>query len=46
MQNNNQNLKLKKKRISRKLKSSWRKNVDITDVEDFLENQRQEERIG
>lgn len=36
----------KKKHHSRKLKSSWRKHVDITDVENFLEEQRTEERIG
>ncbi|XP_075158869.1 ribosome biogenesis protein NOP53 [Haematobia irritans] len=35
----------KKKRISKKNKSAWRK-TDINDVEEFLEEQRQEERIG
>ncbi|XP_030378739.1 ribosome biogenesis protein NOP53 [Scaptodrosophila lebanonensis] len=35
----------KKKRISKKNKSAWRK-TDIQDVEQFLEDQRQEERIG
>ncbi|XP_058822877.1 ribosome biogenesis protein NOP53 [Topomyia yanbarensis] len=33
-------------RVSRKNKASWRKNVDITDVETFLEEQRQNDRIG
>ncbi|XP_058454715.1 ribosome biogenesis protein NOP53 [Malaya genurostris] len=33
-------------RITRKNKSSWRKDVDITDVETFLEGERQNERIG
>lgn len=37
--------KTKRKRISKKNKSAWRK-TDIQDVEEFLENQRQEERVG
>ncbi|XP_011202330.1 ribosome biogenesis protein NOP53 [Bactrocera dorsalis] len=36
---------IKKKRISKKTKSAWRK-TDIKDVEEFLEDQRQEERVG
>ncbi|KAH8304726.1 hypothetical protein KR044_007262 [Drosophila immigrans] len=36
---------LKKKRISKKNKSAWRK-TDIQDVEQFLEDQRLEERVG
>lgn len=36
----------KKKRVSKKNKASWRKHTDIKDVEAFLEEQRQEERIG
>lgn len=36
----------KKKHHSRKLKSSWRKHVDITDVENFLEEQRVDKIIG
>ncbi|XP_053948354.1 ribosome biogenesis protein NOP53 [Anastrepha ludens] len=36
---------VKKKRISKKNKSAWRK-TDIKDVEEFLEEQRQEERVG
>ncbi|XP_073829414.1 ribosome biogenesis protein NOP53 [Musca autumnalis] len=35
----------KRKRISKKNKSAWRK-TDIQDVEEYLEEQRQEERIG
>lgn len=36
----------KKKRVSKKHKSSWRKHVNITDVEEFLEDKRLEERLG
>lgn len=36
----------KKKRVSKKTKASWRKHTDIQDVEDFLEEQRTQERIG
>lgn len=36
----------KRKRVSVKNKASGRKHTDITDVEAFLEEQRQEERIG
>lgn len=35
-----------KKHVSKKLKASWRKHVDIHDVEEFLEDQRLEERLG
>jgi len=35
-----------RKNASKKNKKSWRKNVDMTEVEDFLEEQRFEERIG
>lgn len=34
------------KKASKKSKKSWRKNTDITEVEDFLEDQRLEERLG
>ncbi|RZC37451.1 hypothetical protein BDFB_003251 [Asbolus verrucosus] len=37
---------VKKKRVSKKNKSSWRKHVNINDVEEFLEDQRLEERLG
>ncbi|KAJ3665022.1 hypothetical protein Zmor_000542 [Zophobas morio] len=36
----------KKKRVSKKSKLSWRKHVNINDVEEFLEDQRLEERLG
>ncbi|CAG4990806.1 unnamed protein product [Parnassius apollo] len=36
----------KKKHVSKKNKKAWRKYCDIKDVEDFLEDQRLEERIG
>ncbi|KAG5672381.1 hypothetical protein PVAND_002513 [Polypedilum vanderplanki] len=37
---------MKKKHVSMKKKSSWRKHTDINDVEEFLEDQRLQERIG
>lgn len=37
---------MSKKHVSRKLKSSWRKHIDISDVDQFLEEQRQDERVG
>ncbi|KAF2879210.1 hypothetical protein ILUMI_26965 [Ignelater luminosus] len=37
---------IKKKRVSKKTKVSWRKHVNIEDVENFLEEQRLEERLG
>lgn len=36
---------LAKKRLSKKTKGSWRK-IEHKDVEDYLEDQRLEERIG
>lgn len=36
----------KKRRHSKKKKESWRKHIDITDVNEFLDEQRLEERIG
>ncbi|XP_071447619.1 ribosome biogenesis protein NOP53 [Hetaerina americana] len=36
----------KRKRISKKNKKAWRKFSDTKDVEDFLDEKRQEERIG
>ncbi|KFB51339.1 AGAP000270-PA-like protein [Anopheles sinensis] len=38
--------KAAKKHVSRKLKSSWRKHIDTTDIDNFLEEKRQDERIG
>ena len=34
------------KKASKKNKKSWRKNTDLEEVEDFLEDQRLEERLG
>lgn len=36
----------KKKHVSKKNKKDWRKHCDIRDVEEFLEDQRLEERLG
>ncbi|EEZ98070.1 ribosome biogenesis protein NOP53 isoform X1 [Tribolium castaneum] len=36
----------KRKRVSKKSKLAWRKHVNINDVEEFLEDQRLEERLG
>lgn len=41
-----QNATAKKKRVSKKLKKSWRKHVNIGDVEDYLEEERLKERLG
>lgn len=41
-----QNAPKKAKGSSKKTKKGWRKNVDITQEEDFLEDQRLEERLG
>ncbi|XP_015433388.1 PREDICTED: uncharacterized protein CG1785 [Dufourea novaeangliae] len=38
--------KPKKRNVSKKNKKSWRKNVDIEDVNKFLEDSRLEERLG
>ncbi|XP_050101446.1 ribosome biogenesis protein NOP53 [Anopheles aquasalis] len=35
-----------KKHVSRKLKSSWRKHIDTSEIDSFLEQQRQDERIA
>ncbi len=34
------------KKASKKSKKSWRKNIDLDEIEDFLEDQRLEERLG
>ncbi|XP_043487207.1 ribosome biogenesis protein NOP53 [Polistes fuscatus] len=39
-------VKTKKRKVSKKTKKSWRKHVDTTDVENFLEEERLEERLG
>lgn len=36
----------RKKRVSKRNKNSWRKHIDITDVEEFLEDKQLEERLG
>ncbi|CAB0019442.1 unnamed protein product [Nesidiocoris tenuis] len=36
----------KRKRVSKRRRKDWRKHSDIQDVDDFLNQQRQEERIG
>ena len=38
--------KSKRKRVSKKSKSSWRKHSDVKDVDEFLEQKRFEERTG
>lgn len=40
------NTKAKKRKVSKKNKKSWRKHVDIKDVDRFLEDSRLEERLG
>lgn len=39
-------VKTKKRKVSKKTKQSWRKYIDIKDVDAFLENNRLEERLG
>ncbi|KAK2587379.1 hypothetical protein KPH14_003096 [Odynerus spinipes] len=39
-------VKNKKRKVSKKTKKSWRKHVDTTDVDKFLESERLEERLG
>lgn len=39
-------IKTKKHKVSKKTKKSWRKNIDINDVDAFLDNKRLEERLG
>ena len=36
----------KRKRVSKNKKKNWRKHTDITEVEEFLEDQRLQERTG
>lgn len=38
--------KIKKRKVSKKNKKSWRKHVDVKDVDEFLDNKRLEERLG
>jgi len=39
-------VQLKRKRVSKKTKKAWRKHCDITDVENYLEDVRLQERTG
>lgn len=39
-------VKTKKRKVSKKNKKAWRKHVDTTDVDKFLEDSRLEERLG
>lgn len=38
--------KIKKRKVSKKTKKSWRKHIDVKDIDAFLENERLEERLG
>ena len=46
VQNTNVNRPKRQKGSSKKSKASWRKNTEIEDIEDFIEDQRLEERLG
>lgn len=35
-----------KKKTGRRLKKDWRRKIDVTDVDEFLDEKRLEERIG
>lgn len=37
---------VKRKRVSKKSKLSWRKHTKVSDIEEFLDEQREEERLG
>lgn len=39
-------VKMKKRKVSKKTKKSWRKHIDTKDVDTFLEEKRLEERLG
>lgn len=43
---NVETVKKKRKRVSKKSKRSWRKHVDIRDVEEHLDEVRRQERTG
>ena len=36
----------KKRKVSKNKKKSWRKHCDITEIEEFLEDERLQERTG
>ena len=46
VQSTNVNRPKRQKGSSKKSKASWRKNTEIEDIEDFIEDQRLEERLG
>lgn len=37
---------MKKKKVSKRNKVAWRKHIDISDVDKFMDEQRQDERVG
>lgn len=39
-------IKVKKHKVSKKTKKSWRKYIDVKDIDAFLDNNRLEERLG
>lgn len=45
-ENTEDNVKKKRKRVSKKSKRSWRKHVDIADIEEHLDEVRRQERTG
>ncbi|KAK0086048.1 hypothetical protein PV325_003985 [Microctonus aethiopoides] len=46
MQETTKEVHKKRRRVSKKNKKSWRKHIDIKDVDKFLEDKRLEERLG
>jgi nucleolar protein 53 len=46
VENAQDNVKKKRKRVSKKSKRSWRKHVDITEIEEHLDEVRRQERTG
>ncbi|XP_046849456.1 ribosome biogenesis protein NOP53-like [Xenia sp. Carnegie-2017] len=44
--NNPLRTKIKRKRVSKKSKRSWRKHIDIKEIEDYLDEVRRQERTG
>ncbi len=45
-ENAQDNVKKKRKRVSKKSKRSWRKHVDIKEIEEHLDEVRRQERTG
>ena len=46
VENAQDNVRKKRKRVSKKSKRSWRKHVDITEIEEHLDEVRRQERTG